>query len=177
MNALLAILVVAAIAVAIVLLLAANKPDTFAVERSVRLPAAAERIFPLIDDLRRHESWSPFDRPDPATTKTHSGAAHGAGALYRWHGDKAGAGQIEITESVPSSRIAMRLRMLKPIRSDNAITFTLIPAADGTDVTWAMHGDVPFPAKVMHVFLDMDRMVGTQFERGLAELGALAARQ
>lgn len=177
MNLLSIILLVIAILVIGVLVLAARKPDTFSVQRTARLPAPAEDLFPLVDDLRRHASWSPFDRPDRATTKTYSGAPRGVGAVYEWHGGKADAGQIEITESRPSSRVAMQLQMRKPMRADNVVTFTLVPAQGGTDVTWAMRGAVPFPAKIVHLFFNMDRMVGTQFERGLADLGALAARR
>lgn len=177
MNVLYIVLIVIAALVIGVLILAARKPDTFTVQRTARLPAPAEAIFPLIDDLRRHESWSPFDRPDPATTKSYSGAARGTCAVYEWHGGKAGAGRIEIAESRPASHIQMLLQMRKPMRTDNVVTFTLAPVQDGTDVTWAMQGGVPFPAKILHVFLDMDRMIGTQFERGLSELGTLAARR
>lgn len=177
MNTLTIVLLVAVVGLAIVLILAANKPDTFGVQRSARIHAPPARIFPLIDDLRAHESWSPFDKPDPATRKIYSGADTGKGAIYAWDGKgQAGAGQIEITESSPSSRIVMQLDMVKPMKASNTVVFTLVPAGDATEVTWAMEGNTPFVAKIMHVFVNMDRMCGEAFEDGLASLKTITEK-
>lgn len=177
MNILLIVLAVAVALVAIVLLLAANKPDHFALQRSASIQTPPDKIFPLINDLRAHESWSPFDKPDPATKKMHSGAAQGEGAVYEWDGKgQAGTGRIAIAESSSPSRVVMQLDMLKPIKGNNTVVFTLRPQGTGTEVTWAMQGRTSFVAKVFHVFFNMDRMVGKEFENGLANLGALAAR-
>ena len=175
MNAITLMLVVIALVVIGVLVLAATKPDVFRLQRSIVIDAMPERIFPLINDLRAHESWNPFDKPDPDTRKTHAGATQGAGAVYEWDGKgQAGAGRLSILESDPSSRIGMQLEMLKPFKTSNQVTFTLAPAGATTNLTWSMQGPVPYPAKVMHTLFNMDRMVGKQFEAGLANLKNIA---
>jgi hypothetical protein len=177
MSTLTVVLSVVAILIVGVLIAAAIRPDAFIMQRSAGMRAPAERIFPLINDLRVHESWSPFDKPDPATTKVHSGAAQGQGAVYEWNGKgQAGSGRIAITESHPFSRIVMQLDMLKPIRASNTVVFSLEPRADATLVTWAMHGHTPYLAKILHLFFNMDRMVGREFETGLANLKAIVER-
>ncbi|HEY5970992.1 MAG TPA: SRPBCC family protein [Pseudoxanthomonas sp.] len=175
MKILLALSALLALAIAIVLVLAARKPDVFSVQRSITINASAARIFPLIDDLRAHETWSPFDKPDPATRKTYTGSAAGVGSVYAWEGSgKSGAGRIAIIESSPDSKITMQLDMLKPFKASNVVLFTLEPAGTGTRVTWSMQGKNPFLGKIMHVFVDMDRMVGGGFETGLANLKTIA---
>lgn len=160
-----------------VLVFAASKPDVFRLQRSIAIDAMPERIFPLINDLRAHESWNPFDRPDPDTRKIHTGAAQGVGAVYAWNGKgQAGTGRLCIVESDPSSRIRMRLEMLKPFKASNQVIFTLMPEGGATHLTWSMQGPMPYPAKVMHTLFNMDRMVGKQFEAGLANLKGIAER-
>ena len=177
MSTLTIVLSVIAILIIGVLVVAATRPDAFSTQRSTSMRAPAERIFPLINDLRAHESWSPFDKPDPATTKVHSGAAQGEGALYEWDGKgQAGSGRIAITESHPFSQIVMQLDMLKPIRASNTVVFSLEPRPEATLVTWAMHGHTPYVAKILHLFFNMDRMVGGQFETGLDNLKAIVER-
>lgn len=166
-----------ACAIVIVIILAARKPDVFSVQRSTTIDAPAERIFPLINDLRAHETWSPFDKPDPATRKTYTGAATGAGSAYAWEGSgQSGTGRIAIVESSPDSKITMQLDMLKPFKASNVVHFTLEPTATGTQVSWSMQGKTPFLAKIMHVFVDMDRVVGGEFETGLANLKTLTEK-
>lgn len=177
MKLFLVLIALLALALVIVLILAARKPDDFSMRRSLVIDAPPERIFPLINDLRAHESWSPFDPPDPAVAKIYTGAATGTGAVYEWSGKgQSGSGRLAITESVPSSRIVMRLDMLKPMATSNVVTFSLAPVPGGTEVTWAMQGRTPFLAKIFHVFIDMDRMVGGQFEAGLLTLKNMAER-
>ena len=174
MNAITLILVVIAVVVIGVLVLAATRPDVFRLQRSIVIDAMPERIFPLINDLRAHESWNPFDKPDPDTRKIHAGETQGAGAVYEWNGKgQAGAGRLSILESDPSSRIGMQLEMLKPFRTSNQVTFTLVPEGAATTLTWSMQGPVPYPAKVMHTLFNMDRMIGKQFEAGLANLKSI----
>lgn len=174
MKIILALSVLLLLAVAVVLILATRKPDVFSVQRSAVIDAPAERIFPLINDLRAHERWSPFDKPDPATRKTYTGAASGTGSVYAWDGSgQAGSGRIAITESTAHSRILMQLDMLKPFKASNAVRFDLEPVDGGTQVTWSMHGNTPYLAKIAHVFMDMDRVVGGQFETGLANLKSI----
>ena len=169
--------VVIGIAVAAVLVIAATKPDTFSVRRSATIRAPAEKIFPLIDDLRAQSAWSPFEK-DPAMKRTHSGTPAGTGAVYEWDGNRqVGRGRIEIIESKPPSSIRLKLDMFTPFEAHNTVQFTLAPNGSGTDaatnVTWAMQGRQPYMAKVFSTFVNCDRMVGGQFEEGLAKLKTL----
>jgi len=172
------ILVIAVVAaLAAVLAYAASKPDSFAVQRSALIDAPPERIFPLIDDLRAQSAWSPFEK-DPAMKRTHSGPARGPGAVYAWEGDRrVGAGQIAITDSTPPSKVVLSLRMLRSFKADNVVEFTLDRLGTGSRVTWAMRGRQPFMAKIMSLFMNCDKMVGTQFEEGLAKLKTLVETQ
>jgi len=164
-----------AIVVAALLAYAATKPDTFRVQRSTGINAPAERIFPLIANLKSMNTWNPFVDPDPAIKIAYSGPDSGKGAAHTWRGNgKVGEGRIEITDAVPSSRVAMQLNMLKPMKAHNAVEFTLQPNGSETTVTWAMSGRQPFFAKLMTVFIDCDKMVGSQFERGLGKLKTIS---
>ena len=168
------ILIVIAVAVAAVLAYAASKPDTFMVRRSAAIAAPPEKIFPMIDDLRAQSAWSPFEK-DPNMKRTHSGAPRGKGAVYAWDGNRqVGAGQIAITELVPSSKVVLLLDMSRPFKAHNTVEFTLDRIGAGTNVTWAMQGRQPYMAKVMGLFVDCDKMCGGLFEEGLAKLKALA---
>jgi uncharacterized protein YndB with AHSA1/START domain len=167
---------VVGIAVAAVLLIAATKPDTFSIRRTATIKAPAEKIFPLIDNLRAQSAWSPFEK-DPAMKRTHSGAPAGKGAVYEWDGNRqVGRGRIEIVESKPASSILLKLDMFTPFEAHNMVEFTLTPNGSGTAVTWAMQGRQPYMAKVFSTIVNCDRMVGGQFEEGLAKLKALSER-
>ena len=158
-----------------VLIYAATKPDTFRVQRATRINAPPETIFALINDYHRWASWSPYEKLDPAMQRTYSGAASGTGAVYEWEGNsKAGKGRMEITDSLPPSQVVIKLDFVKPFEAHNLVQFTLQPTGASTDVTWAMQGPSPYLAKIMHVFINMDRMVGKDFEAGLANLKAVA---
>jgi hypothetical protein len=174
------IAVVIAVAVVAVLVCAATKPDKFGVQRAASIGAPPEKIFPLIDDLHAHTSWSPFEK-DPNMKRTHSGAARGKGAVYEWEGNRqVGAGRLAIIDSTPS-KVTMALDMLKPFEAHNVVEFTLEPKGGSTDVTstkvtWAMRGRQPYMAKLMSTFINCDKMVGSQFEEGLGKLKALAEK-
>jgi hypothetical protein len=171
------IAIVVVVLVAGVLAIAATKPDTFRVERSVSIQAPPEKIFPLIDDFHNWGAWSPWENRDPAMKRTHSGAARGKGAAYAWEGNNAvGSGRMTIAESSPPSKVTIDLDFLKPFEAHNVADFTLTPEGGATTVTWAMHGPSPFFSKVMQVFLSMDSMVGKDFEAGLANLKAAAEK-
>ena len=171
------IVVMLLIAVAIVLVQAAMKPDTFRVERTASIAAPPENIFPLINNFRAWPDWSPYEKKDPAMKRTFSGPATGKGAAYAWDGDKnVGAGRIEIADVSPPNKVTIELDMIKPFPTHNIVNFTLEPKGQSTNVTWAMQGPVPFMAKIVHVIVNMDRMVGGDFEAGLANLKALAER-
>jgi uncharacterized protein YndB with AHSA1/START domain len=163
------------VVVAALLAYAATKPDAFRVQRSTRIDAPAERIFPLIANLKSMNTWNPFGDPDPAIKIAYSGPDSGKGAAHTWSGNsKVGEGRIEITDAVPSSRVAMQLDMLKPMKAHNAVEFTLRPNGSGTTVTWAMSGRQPFIGRLMTIFIDCDKMVGSQFEKGLGKLKVIA---
>ncbi len=165
------------VGVLVVLGIAATRPDTFRVARSTSIKAPPEKIFPLINDFRQWPAWSPYERKDPAMKKTFSGAPTGKGAIYEWDGDKnVGSGRIEIADTTALSKVTLKLDMIKPIAAHNTVDFTLEPRGGETLVTWAMRGDVPYLAKVVHMLFDVDKMVGGDFESGLASLKAAAEK-
>lgn len=171
------IAIAAGAAIAGVLGVAARKPDTFRMQRSAVIDAPPERIHPLIDDFRRWAEWSPYEKLDPEMKKTYSGAASGRGAVYAWEGNrKAGAGRMEITGSSPE-RITIQLDFTRPFEAHNITNFTLQPRGGRTEVVWAMDGPQPFINKVMCVFINLDNLVGKDFEAGLANLKQIAERQ
>ncbi|MDU4255021.1 SRPBCC family protein [Pseudomonas sp.] len=171
------IALVMALAVAVVLVLAANRPGTFRVERTARIQAPPEKVQGYIEDFHLWAQWSPFEKLDPQMQRSFSGTEKGRGAVYAWEGNgKAGAGRMEILEIDPGSRVTIALDFRKPFKASNTAEFTLVPRDGGTEVTWAMFGPVPFVAKIMHLFFDVDRMVGKDFEAGLANLKALAEK-
>jgi len=160
-----------------VLAFATTKPDNFRIERATAIKAPPERIFAAIDDFRAWQGWSPYEKLDPEMKRSLSGAASGKGAVYEWDGNgKVGAGRMEIAEAAPPSRITINLDFTRPMESRNIVEFILVPKGEVTNVTWAMHGPSPYVTKVMTVFVDMDEMVGNDFEAGLANLKALAER-
>ena len=155
--------------------LAARKPDKFNIERSIVIDAPATRIFPLIDDFHRWTEWSPWETIDPTMTRHYSGSASGLGAVYNWAGKgKAGAGRMEIVQSSPSAKIAIKLDFTKPFEAHNTTEFLLQPQGNATKLIWALHGPSRFVDKVMSLFISPDRMVGNQFAKGLAKLKAIS---
>jgi hypothetical protein len=172
---LLTIAIVVAAAVAALIAYAAMRPDAFTVQRSATIAAPAERIHPHLADFHRWGAWSPWEKLDPELKRTFSGAESGTGAVYAWEGNKkVGAGRMEILESDAPARLRIQLDFLKPFEAHNHTLFTLEPAGGGTQVTWAMNGNQAFPMKLMGIFMNMDRMIGRDFERGLASLKAVA---
>jgi uncharacterized protein YndB with AHSA1/START domain len=162
-----AILALAAVAV---LIMAARKPDTFQVERAASIDAPPEKIFPLIADFHQWQSWSPYEVKDPGMQRSFSGAASGKGAVYAWNGNKnVGSGRMEILDA-PPNKIVIKLDFFTPFEGHNTAEFTLVPQGDATNVRWLMYGPAPFMAKIMHVFINMDNMVGKDFAIGLANL-------
>jgi uncharacterized protein YndB with AHSA1/START domain len=166
---------VLAIAIAIVLILAATKPDSFSVQRAIDIAAPAERVFPLIDDFHRWGAWSPWENKDPAMQRSFTGAASGKGAVYGWEGNKnVGSGRMEILEVDAPTKILIKLDFLKPFEAHNTAEFTMLPQGAGTRLTWVMRGPAPFISKLMQVFMNLDRMIGKDFEIGLANLKTVA---
>ncbi len=164
------------VVIAGVLAYAATKPDTFRVQRAATIKAPPEKISAVLTDLRGWQAWSPWEKMDPALKRSYSGEVKGKGAVYAWEGNKeVGQGRMEITAAA-ATRVAIDLDFVKPFEAHNKVVFTLAPKGDSTEVTWAMQGPLPYMAKVVHVFLDMDGMVGKQFETGLANLKALTEK-
>ena len=167
--------IVIVVVIAGVLILAATKPDTFRVQRAASIKAPPEKVFALINDFNRWGAWSPWEKKDPAMKRTFGATTSGKGATYAWEGNKeVGQGRMEIAESVPPSKVALNLDFVKPFQAHNLVEFTLEPKGDTTNVTWAMQGDTPYFAKIIHVFINMDKMVGKDFEAGLTNLKAIA---
>ena len=171
------IAVILAVAIAVVLILAATKPDRFSVRREITVQAPAEKVFPLINDFHRWVAWSPWEHRDPALKRSYSGAESGKGAVYGWDGNKnVGSGRMEILESTVPSKIVIQLDFLKPFEAHNTAEFTMLPQGDVTNLTWTMHGPAVFMSKLMQVFMNIDKMVGKDFEAGLANLKGLAEK-
>jgi hypothetical protein len=157
----------------------ATRPGHLHVERSLPMPVPSAVVYSLLNDFNVWPSWSPWEKLDPDMKREVSGAPTGVGAKYAWVGnDQVGSGSMEIMESKPD-QIKIRLEFKEPFAATNVTTFVLVPTASsagapGTRVTWAMDGENNFAAKAMGMFMDMDAMIGKDFESGLANLGALA---
>ena len=170
LRIILAILAVLIIALALVVL---TRPDSFRVQRSLLIKAPPDRIYPLIADFHAWQQWSPWEKIDPALQRTYSGPANGTGAVYAWAGNKdVGKGRMEILDVTPPTRVVIKLDFLEPFEGHNNAEFTLQPTDGATNVTWAMYGPNPLMAKVMGLFVSMDKMIGGQFETGLNNLKA-----
>jgi uncharacterized protein YndB with AHSA1/START domain len=153
------------------------QPSTFHIERSTSIAAPPERAFSLVNDFRAWRGWSPWEELDPQLKRNYEGAPSGAGAKYSWSGnDEVGAGKMTIEQSQPPSRIQIKLEFLKPFEATNTTTFSFVPAGAGTKVIWAMDGNSNFMSKAFGLFMDMDQLVGKDFERGLAQMKSLAER-
>ena len=175
------IAVVLAIAIVAVLILAATKPNTFSVRRAITVRAPAEKVFPLINDFHQWGSWSPYENKDPAMKRSYSGPASGKGAVYGWEGNKnVGSGRMEILDASAPSKIVIKLDFFTPFEGHNTAEFTMLPQGDATNaatnVTWLMHGPAPFMNKVMQVFMNLDHMIGKDFEVGLANIKAISEK-
>ena len=163
--------------VAVVLGLALMQPNTFSVSRSATIKAPPERIIGYLNDFHQWPAWSPWEKLDPAMQRTFGGAPSGQGAVYSWSGnDEVGQGRMEITESAPPSKVVIKLDFIKPFQSSSVTTFALQPQGGSTVVTWTMTGPSLFVTKVMGVFFSMDKMIGKDFEQGLAQLKEVAEK-
>jgi uncharacterized protein YndB with AHSA1/START domain len=169
--------IVVVVLLAILLIYAAIRPDTFRVERTASIKATPEKIFPLINDFHQWESWSPWEKVDPDIKRTYSGAGSGRGAVYEWDGNKQiGQGRMEIIESSPPSKVVLKIDFIKPMEGHNTIAFSIVQKGDTTVVTHAMYGPSPYITRLMTIFFSMDKMIGSKFEEGLANLKAMAEK-
>jgi uncharacterized protein YndB with AHSA1/START domain len=173
----LAVLVLIAVAIIVILIVAATKPDTFRVQRVTTIKAPPATIFALINDFHSWGTWSPWEKKDPEMKRTFSGAESGKGSIYAWDGNKnVGAGQMEITESSAPSKVVIKLDFLKPFEGHNTAEFTMEPQGDATKITWLMYGPSSYMHKVMSTLMNMDKMIGNDFEAGLANLKTTAEK-
>jgi uncharacterized protein YndB with AHSA1/START domain len=168
---------VLAVAIAVVLILAAMKPDTFSIRRGATIKAPPEKIFSLINDFHQWGSWSPWENKDPAMKRSFSGSAAGKGAVYAWDGNKnVGSGRMEVLEASSPSKIVIKLDFFTPFEAHNTAEFTMRPQGDTTSVDWVMHGPARFISKLMQVFMSFDKMIGKDFEAGLSNLKKLTEK-
>jgi hypothetical protein len=165
---------VAAVIVLLVLVIL-TRPSTFHVERSITMAAPPESPFAQVNDFHAWPAWSPWEKLDPQMKRTHEGSPAGVGAKYAWVGnDQVGEGRMTIEKSEKPSVVGIKLEFLKPWEATNATTFTFARAPQGSKVTWAMDGENNFMAKAASLFMDMDKMIGADFEKGLASMKAVA---
>ncbi|MET3920567.1 SRPBCC family protein [Arthrobacter sp. UYEF20] len=153
--------------------------STYEVTRNAVIPAPPEAIFPLVNSFHEWTKWSPWESVDPAMQRSYSGSDSGVGAKYAWSGNrKAGSGTMEIVEATEPDSIKIRLEFAKPFKAVNPTSFTFTPSDSGTQVTWTMTGENKGVGKLFALFMNMDKMVGTDFEKGLAALaGAVKQRR
>ncbi|MGH3054370.1 MAG: SRPBCC family protein [Gaiellaceae bacterium] len=153
----------------------ATRPAQFRVVRSGSVSAPPSVVYAQIADFHNWPAWSPWEHLDPAMTRSITGAASGVGAIYDWTGnDKVGQGRMTIMDATPDQKVSIKLEFMKPFQATNVTTFALTPNSDGTSVEWSMEGRNNFVSKAMCIFMPMDKMVGGDFERGLASLKQVA---
>lgn len=170
------ILIVIVLVIAGILVFAATRPDSFRVERSTTIKAPPDKVFAFLNDFHNWGVWSPWEKMDPNMKRTFAGAVSGQGSIYAWQGNsKVGEGRMEILEAAPA-KVVIQLDFLKPFEAHNTAEFTLTPQGDATAVNWAMYGRSPYMVKVMSLFMNMDSMIGKDFEAGLANLKAAAEK-
>ena len=171
------VLAVVAVGIVGILAAAATRPDDFRVQRTAAIKAPPDKIFPFINDFRQWPVWSPFEKIDPDMKRTYGATTAGKGATYGWDGNKnIGSGSMEILDAPAPQRVTIKLDFTRPFEAHNIAEFTLVPVGDTTNVTWSMHGPVPYFGKIIHMFMNMDKMVGGQFATGLADLKAAAEK-
>ena len=170
----LGILALVVVSVVILCVVVAVQPEDLKVTRSATFNAPPERVFEQVNDFHKWEAWSPWAKIDPNMKATYSGAASGTGAGYAWVGnDEVGEGKMTITESRPSDLIKIDLDFIKPFAAKNVTEFNIKPAGDKSDVTWTMTGKKNFVMKAFCLVMDMDKMIGADFEKGLTQLKPL----
>jgi uncharacterized protein YndB with AHSA1/START domain len=166
------------VAIGVLLVYAATRPGSLHVQRTASIKAPPERIFPLISDFHSWSSWSAYEKVDPGMKRAYSGAATGKGAVYEWAGNsQVGQGRMEITDVSHPSRVTIKLDFIKPLEGHDIAEFALVPQGDSTRVTWTMDGATPYVGKLIGVFVNMDTMIGKDFETGLGNLKAIAEKQ
>lgn len=176
MTTLLWIAAALGVVIGALLIIAALRPDRFRLERSITINAPPETVLVLIDNFHEWTRWSPFEESDANLTRRYEGAASGPGAIYEWRGKKSGSGRMEIL-GASHAHVRIKLDFLKPFEAQNIADFTAVPGPDGTKLTWAMHGPQPFVGRLMTMFFSTEKIVGGEFEKGLASLKSVAEAQ
>ena len=172
------ILVSLAVLVVLFVIIVSLRPSDFRVSRSAAIAAPVDAVFAQVNNLRNCEAWSPWAQLDPNARTTYDGPATGVGAEFAWSGNaKIGEGRMTITGSQPGERIQIKLEFVKPFKANNTAEFIFKPDADQTVVTWSMSGKNNFMCKAMGLFMNCDKMVGGQFEKGLAQMKTLAENE
>ena len=172
------ILIALVVIVVLFLVVVAMQQSEFQIARTTTISAPASVVFAQVNDFHKWEAWNPWGKIDPAMKQTYEGEPAGVGAIYTWAGNReVGEGGMTITESRPNDLIRIKLEFFKPFAATNNVEFTFKPEGDQTAVTWSMTGKNNFIAKAVHLVMDMDKMVGGQFEKGLASLKSVAERK
>jgi hypothetical protein len=165
------ILITIAVIVVAFVVVVAMQPSEFRIVRSATISAPSPAVFAQVNDFHNWEAWSPWAKLDPAAKATFEGPSAGIGAIFRWAGNQeVGEGSMTITDSRPSDLIRIKLEFLRPFEATNTAQFTFKPAGNQTTVTWSMEGENNFIGKAVCLFMNMDKMVGGQFEKGLAQM-------
>jgi hypothetical protein len=153
----------------------AMQPAEFRIARSITASAPPAVLFAQVNDLHAFQVWNPYAKKDPAMKQTYEGPRAGVGSSYAWAGNQeVGTGRMTIVESRPNELVRLKLEFLAPFRATNVAEFTFDPTGDNTVVTWSMSGTNDLMGKAIGLVMDMDKMVGGDFEKGLADLKALA---
>ena len=167
------LLIGVALAIIVLVVVIATRPDDFRISRSATIPAPAQVVFDQVNDFHKWQAWSPWAKMDPSAKNTYEGAPSGTGAIFRWEGNnKVGQGAMTIMDSHPYDLIRIKLEFLKPFQATNTAEFQFQPSGESTVVTWSMSGKKNFMAKAFVLLMGCDKMVGGQFEQGLANLRA-----
>ena len=170
-------LIILAIIMAAFIIMGLTTPANFSVVREADFIAPPTKVFEQINNFRNWAAWSHWEKMDPNLQRNFDGASQGVGAKYSWIGNKkVGEGSMEITHSSPSTTMQLDLHFLKPFKADNVTEFTLTPITKGTHFKWEMRGQTPFMLRVMKLFFNMDKIVGKDFENGLANLKAIVEK-
>jgi hypothetical protein len=165
------ILIALAVIVIVLVVVVVMQPSEFRVARSTTISAPPTAVFAQVNDFHKWEAWNPWGKIDPAVKQTYEGAPAGTGAIYTWSGNnEVGEGLMTIMESRPSDLIRIKLEFFKPFAGNSIAEFTFKPEGNQTAVTWSMTGTNNFMAKAIHLFINMDKMIGGQFEKGLADM-------
>ena len=172
------ILIGVAVVIVLLLLLIVSRPSTFHVERSITIAAPPERVFALVNDFRQWPAWSPWEKKDPNMKRTYGDVTRGVGGTYAWAGTgNVGEGKMTIERSERPTLVGIKLEFFKPFAGHATAQFSFQPEGDATQVTWSMLGESNFLGKAICLVMDMDKMIGGDFEKGLAGMKAVSESQ